>query len=142
MLSGMNDAAQAMIDAAYAARARGDRAAGLRGYIAAAEALRGLDAPQRLAHTVRHVADIQRELGHHEAALANYTEALAIYRADAATGKLDLGNTLRGYALLMQDLGDRTAARALWAEAGELYEAVGVQAGIDEARRQVEALGR
>ncbi len=136
----MMDAAQQKIEEGRTARNAGDLAGALRGYEAAVAQLRTMDAPLRLAHTVRHVADMQREAGEFEAAKTNYAEALAIYRQDAATGTLDLANTLRGYGLLMEALGDHSTARAMWAEAGKLYAIVGVQAGIDEAARRVEML--
>ncbi len=137
ILFGMMDAAQRKIEEGRSARNAVDLAGGLRGYEAAVAILRTIDAPLRLAHTVRHVADMQREAGELEAAKANYAEALAIYREDAETGTLDLANTLRGYGSLMEALGDRPAARAMWAEAGELYAIAGVPAGIDEAARRV-----
>ncbi len=134
------DAAQRKIEEGRFARNAGDLQGGLRGYAAAVALLRTIDAPLRLAHTVRHVADMRREAGELEAAKTNYAEALAIYREDSATGTLDLANTLRGYGLLMEALGDGPAARAMWAEAGELCAIAGVQAGTDEAARRVERL--
>jgi hypothetical protein len=136
----MIDAAQQKIEEGRAARNAGDLAGGLRGYEAAVVLLREMDAPLRLAHTVRHVADMQREACAMGPAKKNYAEALSLYRENPATGRLDLANTLRGYALMMEALGDRATARAMWAEAGELYHAVGVQAGIEEAARRVERL--
>jgi len=133
-------AAEDLIAEAYAVRKSGDAAGGLRGYMAAVDALREMDEPLRLAHTVRHVADIQRGIGELEAARANYAEALAIYRAEPGTGKLDLANTLRGYGLLLEQMGENAAATAMWREAGALYAAVGVQVGVDEADRRVSLL--
>ena len=136
----MNDQAQELIEEGRAARREGRLDVARDRYQAAAEVLREADAPLRLAHTVRHVADIQSELGELEQAHANFADALAIYRAQADTGKLDLANTLRGYALLLEKLEDAAAARAMWEEARELYNAVGVQAGVDEAERQLHRL--
>ena len=104
-------------------------------YTAAANLLRDSNEPQRLAHTIRHVADIQSNMSRLTDAESSYAEALAIYRDDPQTGSLDLANTLRGYALLREETGDPTAAKAMWSEALELYRQTGVQAGIDEAQR-------
>jgi len=142
MLLDKMDTAQQRIEEGRAARNAGDIAGGLAGYEGGVAALRMIDAPLRLAHTVRHVADIQRNMGSLGASKANYAEALAIYRAQPDTGKLDLANTLRGYGLLLEELGDRAAAAAMWAEAGELYAAVGVQAGVDEAGRRLKEFAK
>ena len=96
--------------------------------------LRGMNDPQRLAHTLRHRADVARHMGDRASAEQGYGEALKIYRAHEATDRLDLGNALRGCALLAEDAGDRIAARTIWCEALILYEAVGVEAGVAEAR--------
>jgi len=133
----MIDSAQQMIETGRAARNAGDLNTALEQYSAAVEALRATDAPLRLAHTIRHVADIQTSMGHLAEAEASYAQALAIYRDDPATGTLDLGNTLRGYALLREQTGDQAAAHAMWSETLELYRKVGVQAGVDEAERRL-----
>ncbi len=134
------DAAQQKIEEGRAARNAGDRAGGLRGYRDAVALLRASGEPLRLAHTVRHVADMEREAEDWPAALRDYAEALQLYRRSPETGKLDLANTLRGYALLLEALGARGEAGAMWVEARELYRGVGVQAGVDEAARRVAAI--
>jgi tetratricopeptide (TPR) repeat protein len=133
----MMDRAQELIEEGRAARDSGKLDVALERYRAGAEMLRCVVQPQRLAHTVRHVADIEREMGSFDAAEADYFEALAIYRDDPRTGKLDLANTLRGYALLREDRGDLKAAGEMWSEARELYASVEVQAGVDEADRRL-----
>jgi hypothetical protein len=133
----MHDRAQHLIDEGYSARSNGEAEFALDRYQAAVEALHAIEAPQRLTHAIRHVADIQRGLKQSEDAESNYAEALALYRAGAATGKLDLANTLRGYALLREDTGDPAAARAMWLEARDIYLAVEVQAEIEEADQRI-----
>ena len=102
--------------------------------------LREMKDPQRLAHTLRHRADVARHMGDRAAAEQHYGEALKIYRAHEATDRLDLGNAFRGQALLAEDAGNTAAARALWFEALSLYEAVGVEAGVTEARAHADRL--
>lgn len=131
------DDAQRLIDRGHTARRDGNPALALELYEAAAEVLRNIYAPLRLAHTIRHVADIQRGLNLLEPAQSHYAEALAIYRSEPTTDKLDLANTLRGFALLSQSIGDIPAAHAMWTEASALYKAVDVQAGVEEAERHL-----
>jgi tetratricopeptide (TPR) repeat protein len=131
------DAAQQLIDQGYTAHHAGNLQLALEFYQSAADALRPLNQPLRLAHTIRHVADIQWHLHLFEPARANYAEALALYRANTDTGELDLANTLRGYALLSQDIGDMPSAQAMWSEARDLYAAVDVRAGVEEADRRI-----
>ena len=108
-------------------------------YTAAANLLRDSNEPQRLAHTIRHIADIQWKANLFEESRANYAGALAIYRGNPETGRLDLANTLRGYALLSESIRDIASAREMWTEARHLYSAVDVQAGVDEANRRLAA---
>jgi len=136
----MDETAQQWTQKGKAARDAGDLPEALRAYWIAAAALRVVSEPLRLAHTIRHIADIQRQMGELDDAKANYAEALAIYRSNLSTSILDLANTLRGFALLMQQLDDPAAATAMWQEARALYNAVSVQAGVDEADRRLAAL--
>lgn len=110
-----------------------------------------LDNPLAFAHTIRHVADIQRNLEKFEGGAANYAEALRIYRAHPERNTLDLANTLRGYALLQSSMGRKAEAIALWQEAGELYDQVwrepgtpysqsDLAPGIEESERQIAML--
>lgn len=96
--------------------------------------------PLRLAHAVRHVGDVQRGLKQLDLAELAYAEALAIYRGHPERSTLDLANAIRGMALLKGQTGDREEARLLWNESKELYAEVGVEAGVAESTRQIEAL--
>ena len=136
----MTDRAEALIEEGRAARNAGKLDLALERYRGGAETLRRMVQLQRLAHTVRHVADIERQMGSLDAAEADYFEALAIYRDDARTGQLDLANTLRGYALLREQCGDLESAREMWREAKKLYAECGVEAGVDEANRRLEVM--
>ncbi len=86
----------------------------------------------RLAHTVRHLADLHRGAGRLELAASCYDEALALYRAHEHTAPLDLANAIRGFALLQDARGDSEEGRRLWKEARALYLAAGVREGVEE----------
>jgi tetratricopeptide (TPR) repeat protein len=60
-------------------------AAALKHYEEAVSLYRRKADGQRLAHPIRHVADIHRHAGNIELADACYGEALALYRADSGT---------------------------------------------------------
>ncbi len=118
-----------------------NREAALRCYEEAVAVLRTCGADLlRLAHTIRHLADILRGDGAPDAATPLYEEALQIYRKDEGRSVLDLANTIRGFALLKDARGEREEARRLWEEARGLYESVHVQAGVEESERQIARL--
>jgi tetratricopeptide (TPR) repeat protein len=112
----------------------------LQNYREAAGIYRSLPDPQRLAHTIRHVADILRSEGSIEQGRSCYEEALEIYREHSGTSPLDLANAVRGFALLRAAAGETEEAKALWQEAGKLYDAANVQPGVQESTAQIERL--
>ena len=85
-----------------------------------------------VAHSVRHLADIQCGLGMHVGAEENYLKALKLYRRNSETKPHDLANAVRPYGRLLKGLGRLEEARTLLSEAKALYERVGNEAGIDE----------
>jgi len=111
-------------------------------YEESVEIYRALNDALKLAHKLRHVADILREMGRLPPAAAAYVEALRIYHDHADTQLLDLANAVRGFALLKEALGENAEAQALWEEAGILYAEVSVEAGVAESARRVVLLGR
>jgi tetratricopeptide (TPR) repeat protein len=90
-----------------------------------------------LAHTVRHLGDMQREQGRLDLAAGHYGVALNIYRGHERTPPLDLANAIRGLALLKDDSGQSEEAKLLWTEARVLYASVNVQAGVEESSRRL-----
>ena len=110
-------------------------------YTEAAGLHRSLGNVQRLAHTIRHVADIHLDRGEIEQAEPHYKEALDLYGEDERTQPLDFANAIRGMALLREKTGEKQQAKALWENARDLYSAVNVEAGVEESSRRIEALG-
>lgn len=94
----------------------------------------------KLAHTIRHIADIHRHAGRYELAEPGYVESLHLYRNLEKTPPLDLANALRGWALLKEATGKIKEARGLWQEARGLYADVHVQAGVAESSRRLDLL--
>lgn len=109
-------------------------------YEEAVEIHRALNNPLKVAHSVRHIADILRHMKRFAAARSSYAEAVGIYRAQKETPPLDLANTLRGFALLKEALNENTEAKALWKEAGILYAEANVEAGVLESARRLAKL--
>lgn len=118
----------------------GRRDAALRLYREAVPLCRRGDDPLVLAHTVRHLGDVLREIGDLEGAEPCYTEALALYRAHPSPPLLDVANAVRRMAILREALGENEHARALWREARELYREVGIEAGVSESAAHLEGL--
>jgi tetratricopeptide (TPR) repeat protein len=87
---------------------------------------------QCIAHSIRHIADIQSGLKNDQEAEENYQKALSIYRENPETNTLDLANAVRPYGILLKKLGRADEARPLLLEAKKLYQEVGIQAGVDE----------
>jgi tetratricopeptide (TPR) repeat protein len=114
--------------------------AALAHYEKAVEIYRQQDNPLRLAHTIRHVADILRVEARLQEAQPLYEEALKVYRGQDGTPPLDLANALRGFALLKEQVGARQESQRLWREARSLYAAVEVAAGVEESDRRIALL--
>lgn len=134
------DRAKALTSLAYSERNLQHLEAARRHYAEAAEIYRSAGDPLRLAHTIRHVADILQDEAHPDLAEPLYHEALGLYRRNEGTPPLDLANAIRGLAVLKSGTGEAEEARQLWAEARDLYAAVGVEAGVKEASRRLAQL--
>ncbi len=96
--------------------------------------------PAKMAHSIRHLADLKRELGLAKEAVQNYRGAVEIYREQGDTSPGNLANALRGFALTLELVGEEEEAKAVWQEAKELYQACGLQAGVDEALQHIDDL--
>lgn len=96
----------------------------------------------RIAHSVRHIADLQRKLGMDVESEQSYLEALRIYRDGTITQSTNLANALRGLAILLETGGRIPEAINAWIEAKQLYAAWNIQAGVDEAEEKLSALER
>jgi tetratricopeptide (TPR) repeat protein len=120
---------------AYAARQEGRHDEALDLYDQAVNAFDTEGLPLRSAHALRHVADLQRELGNLDAARESIEGVLQTYR-DEDVPALELANTQRVGALIAEAEGRTQEARAFWREAGRLYNEAGVVDGIPQAERR------
>jgi len=109
-------------------------------YQQAVDVCRALEQPLHLAHTLRHLADVQRDLGKPWHSRSAYAEARGLYQSQPDAAPLDLANTLRGRALLESECGEADLAIEIWSEARDLYREADVQAGVDEATVQLDRL--
>jgi len=94
----------------------------------------------KLAHALRHQADIMRKLDCGIEAQALYQKALVIYRKEKKTQTIDLANALRGYALNMIDMGLKEQSREVWQEVAGLYAKINLSDGVNEARNWLDRL--
>ena len=124
--------ARAIIEQAREARSRGQVVEALEAYERVVAIARTADEPMWLAHALRHIADIRRELGDCYTAQQAAREAVAIYREQDSDCALDLANALRLLALAQESLGKVQEAGGPWREARALYEAGGVAEGVTE----------
>jgi tetratricopeptide (TPR) repeat protein len=103
------------------------------GYLTAIDVCRASGDARLLGHTLRHLGDIEREMGRTDDAEAHCAEALEIARREGVA-PLELANTIRVLALLRDD-------EALWREAHDLYVSANVEAGVAETARHLAKRG-
>lgn len=94
----------------------------------------------KVAHSTRHIADLERNYGNEDDSERNYREAIEIYRSNSNTSKGDLANALRGFCLLLEKRGKIEEAILVWKETKALYLACGLQEGVDEANLKLDSL--
>ncbi|MDH3652109.1 MAG: tetratricopeptide repeat protein, partial [Saprospiraceae bacterium] len=96
--------------------------------------------PDRIADSMRHVADLHRRLGNSDDSERCYREAIGIYRRNADTNLGDLVNALRGFGLLLNKQVNKKEAIAVWREVKQLYFECHLHEGVEEATKNLEAL--
>ena len=113
--------AREILQRAYALRRRGEPQEALQAYREACAAF-GSDREGR-AHCLRHIGDLEMELGSREKARAALDEAEALYR-NGVDDTLALANTLRLLALLDDN-------KSIWADARSHYIRAAALTGLD-----------
>ncbi len=95
---------------------------------------------EKMAHSLRHVADVRRDLGDREGAERDYRSAIETYRNLDPAPVHSLANALRGFAMLLERMGKSDEALHAFVEAHRLYVQVDNAPGIKEMRRKVKQL--
>lgn len=92
---------------------------------------------EEMAHALRHVADVRRDLGDREGAERDYRSAIRMYRDLDPAPTHSLANAYRGFAMLLERTEKRDEALRAFVEAHRLYLQVGNAPGIEEMGRKV-----
>jgi uncharacterized protein HemY len=124
---------------AYVERAHKNDQGAEEHYRQATEMFRKLNDALRLAHNMRHLADVLREAGKPAEAAPLYSESIEIYRRNSEY-PLQLADAIRGQALMQGDLGEVGESLQSWAEAKALYQLVGVADGVAESKQRISVL--
>lgn len=127
-----------------ATRAREARRSGrlsdaIKDYRQAAALARDASKNDLLAFALRHLGDLQQELGNFMEANQVVVEAVALYRHLNEDHPLNLANALRVHALVQEGLGETSRAIESWQEAHDLYVKSGVNEGVQECQHHINA---
>lgn len=95
---------------------------------------------EKMAHALRHVADVRRDLGDREGAERDYRSAIRMYRDLDPAPTHSLANAYRGFAMLLERTGKRDEALSAFVEAHRFYLQVANAPGIEEMGRKVKQL--
>jgi len=98
------------------------------------------DLQDKVAHSLRHVADTFYSLNNIEEARSQYESVIEIYHSQENTNDVDIANALRGYALVLEKQNEKVAAAKEWATILSIYEKYNLQAGIKEAKQKITRL--
>lgn len=134
--------ARALHLGAHVAMDLGDLDAAEEGWREAVEVLRSTGEPLQLAHTIRHLGDLEMARGNLGEAARHYSEALALHREHSDQRSLDYANVVRRVAILAEKRAEMVEARARWLEARETYAELGVAEGVSEADERLKAMER
>ncbi len=93
-----------------------------------------------IAHSTRHLADLQCNLEKYAESEQNYRKAIDIYRNNPETHIGNLANALRGFGLLLEKNKKLAEAIDVWKETKELYASLHLQEGVDEADEKLKSL--
>lgn len=97
---------------------------------------------QGITHAMRHLADLQCQIGKLADAEGNYREVIDIYRDNPSTHAGNLANGLRGFAVLLEKRGKIKESITVWKETKELYSSIHLQEGVDEAKNKIASLSK
>ena len=116
----MSERARALVEQATQARRSGRLLDAHRDFLDAVTLARQADAPHDLIQALKGLGQIERDLGHGDAARPLYEEAVAICRA--ANDPLQLAHTVRHLGDIHQDGGRLDLAEPCYQEALTIYQ--------------------
>lgn len=91
-------------------------------------------------HALRHIAEIETEIGNTKKAQDAYIRTLKFYTTNENTAIGELANTQRGYAVLLEKTEDFAAAKKHWIKARDLYKKLDLTEGVDECLHHISKL--
>lgn len=94
----------------------------------------------RIAHSIRHLADLQVELKEFNNAEKNYTKSIYLYKANATRNDHDLSNALRGYAILLELEEKYVESIEIWKDILTIYQTLNYDKGIAEVDSKIRSL--
>ena len=94
----------------------------------------------KIAHSTRHLADLQIELNQLPEAEQNYKSAINMYRSKNDTQPGDLANALRGFTQLLEKKHEFTNAIETWKEILQLSQKSDFEEGVLEAGNKIRYL--
>ena len=109
-------------------------------YREAVKEARAAGEPIRIAHALRHLADVEREQGQVDSAVCSATEAVELIRKIPDVPLPSLANTLRVWALVLELKSNFSGAKAAWQDACCAYERAEIEAGVAECKARLNAL--
>ena len=92
----------------------------------------------KIAHSTRHIADLERHLGNNESSELNSRIAIGIYKANPETYKGDLAKALGGFGELLEKRKKIKEAISVWKEAKDLYKACNIKEGVDAINQKLD----
>jgi len=96
--------------------------------------------PEKIAHSMRHVADVQSGLGFLLESEQNFKSVIAIYRDTSDVRVLDLANALNGFGKCLEKLGKTREAIKILTEANQYYSDLDIRGGIEETNKKLSEL--
>ena len=91
----------------------------------------------KMAHSTRHLADLQLLLGHWIEAETNYLICLDLHYKLGKKEDVNLANAMRGYTLLLEKQKRPEEAITFWGKVAALYTRRGISGGVEEAIERI-----
>ena len=94
----------------------------------------------KIAHSVRHLADLQLQVDQPNKAKENYEKCIDLYNELDSVYLGDLANALSGYALLLEKQNQISKPIELWQRIATLYKMSNYSIGEEHAIKKIKSL--